>query len=175
MGGMMKTGITEPLTAQWPLLWWCPRKTAQGGTSAWTTDQSIKSKDSYPLQRIDKPLDLVAGSSSFSTLDLPSGYWQVQLSPEYRPKTGGLWQFRVLSNSSTTFESLMDSVLAGVLSQRFLVYLDERLVHGSIFGAALDALRQLMERVTAAGLKLHPDKCHIVRREVETLGHKLHH
>lgn len=100
-----------------------------------------------------KPLDLVAGSSSFSTLDLPSGYWQVQLSPEYRPKTGGLWQFRVLSNSSTTFESLMDSVLAGVLWQRFLVYLDERLVHGSIFAAALDAPRQLMERVTAAGLK----------------------
>ncbi|CAI5668477.1 unnamed protein product, partial [Oreochromis niloticus] len=46
-------------------------------------------------------------------------------------------------------------------------------LHGSSFDAALDALRQVLGRVAAAGLKLHPDKCHFMRREVEFLGHKL--
>ncbi|KAG7454924.1 hypothetical protein JOB18_033421, partial [Solea senegalensis] len=31
----------------------------------------------------------------------------------------------------------------------------------------------VLGRVAAAGLKLHPDKCHFLRREVEFLGHKL--
>ncbi len=38
---------------------------------------------------------------------------------------------------------------------------------------ALESLRRVLERVAAAGLKLHPDKCHIMRREVEFIGHKL--
>ncbi|CAI5696292.1 unnamed protein product [Oreochromis niloticus] len=80
-----------------------------------------------------------------------------------------LRQFKVLTfglcNAPATFERLMDSVLAGVPRQRCLVYLDDLLVHGSSFDAALDALRQVLGRVAAAGLKLHPDKCQFMRRE----------
>ena len=36
---------------------------------------SVTRKDSYPLPRIDESLDLVSGSSWFSSLDLRSGYW----------------------------------------------------------------------------------------------------
>ena len=74
---------------------------------------SVTRKDLYPLPRIDESLVLVSGSSWFSSLDLRSGYWQVPLSPEARPKTAfcmdrGLWQFRVLRfglcNAQATFE-----------------------------------------------------------------------
>ena len=143
---------------------------------------SVTRKDSYPLPRIDESLDLVSGSSWFSSLDLRSGYWQVPLSPEARPKTAfctdrGLWQFRVLSfglcNSPATFERLMDRLLAGIPRQRCLVYLDDILAHGSSFQMALESLRLVLQRVAAAGLKLHPNKCRFMRKEVEFLGHRL--
>ena len=33
----------------------------------------------YPLPRIDDTLDALSGAKWFSTLDMASGYWQVQL------------------------------------------------------------------------------------------------
>ena len=140
----------------------------------------VTKKDSYPLPRIDESLDLVSGSSWFSSLDLRSGYYQVPLDPEARPKTAfctgrGLWQFKVLSfglcNAPATFARLMDQVLAGVPRQQCLVYLDDILAHGCSFDAALGSLRLVLERVRAAGLKLHPAKCFFMQREVSFLGH----
>lgn len=68
---------------------------------------------------------------------------------------------------------LMDKVLAGVQHQQYLVYLDDILVHNSSFEAVLGSLQQVLTRVRVAGLKLHPDKCHFMQREVYFLGHKV--
>jgi len=39
----------------------------------------VTHKDAYPLPRISDVLDTLAGSKLFSTLDLISGYWQVEV------------------------------------------------------------------------------------------------
>lgn len=41
----------------------------------------VTRKDSFPLPRIDVALDALNGATWFSTLDLKSGYWQVELAP----------------------------------------------------------------------------------------------
>ncbi|GFU22384.1 retrovirus-related Pol polyprotein from transposon 412 [Trichonephila clavipes] len=56
---------------------------------AWTIEKlnDVTKKDSYPLPRIDDTLDTLSGHKWFSTLDLKSGYWQVEIHPEDREKT----------------------------------------------------------------------------------------
>lgn len=61
--------------------------------------------------------------SVFLTMDMSSGYWQVELDPADRPQTAfttgdGLYQFKVmpmgLKNSPPTFQRLMELVLRGL-------------------------------------------------------------
>ena len=54
-----------------------------------------------PHPRIDDSIDALSGSCWFSTLDLASGYWQVELEEKDRPKTAfttesGLYQFTAM-------------------------------------------------------------------------------
>ncbi|CAC5382458.1 unnamed protein product [Mytilus coruscus] len=80
-------------------------------------------RPSYPLPRIDDTIDSLSGSKFFSTVDLKSGYYQIPVAKEDRPKTafsfpgGGLWQFKRmpmgLCNSAPVFERLMETVLSG--------------------------------------------------------------
>ena len=44
-------------------------------------------KDAYSLPWIDKTLDSLQGSQWFSSLDLKSGYWQVEMDEESKPLT----------------------------------------------------------------------------------------
>jgi hypothetical protein len=58
-------------------------------------------KNKYPLPRIDDLLDKLNGSTCFSSLDLKSGYYQIQIRDEDKPKTAfrtpfGHYQFKVL-------------------------------------------------------------------------------
>ncbi|CAG2204810.1 unnamed protein product [Mytilus edulis] len=96
-------------------------------------------KDAYPLPRIDDSLEQLSGNKWFSTLDLCSGYWQVEMAEKDRPKTAfasrrGLFQFRQmpfgLACAPATFERLMERVLAGLQWSICLVYLDDIIVCG---------------------------------------------
>ena len=71
-------------------------------------------KDGYALPRIDDTLDCLHGVKWFSTLDLKSGYWQVELEKEAKPLTAftmgplGFWECgRMpfgLTNAPATFK-----------------------------------------------------------------------
>ena len=75
-------------------------------------------KDKYPLPRIDDTIDALHGSKYFSTLDLFSGYWQIEIAEEHKYKTAfvcelGQFEFNRmpfgLTNAPSTFQRLMNN------------------------------------------------------------------
>lgn len=139
-------------------------------------------KDAYPLPRIDDSLDRLQGATWFCTLDLQSGYWQVEMEESDKPKTAFvtrncLFQFIVmpfgLCNSSATFERLMETVLAGLNYKMCLVYIDDIIVFGRTFEETLDNLEQVFGKLENAGLKLKVKKCFLFKKEVLLLGYKV--
>ena len=74
-------------------------------------------KDAYPLPQINDLIDSLEGHSYFTTLDLASGYWQVELDESSKEKSAfvipgdNLLEFNRmtfgLSNAVPTFQRLM--------------------------------------------------------------------
>ena len=116
----------------------------------------------------------------FTTLDLLSGYWQVEVEEKDHEKTAfitheGLFEFTKMSfglcNAPATFQRLMDLILVGLQWKNCLVYLDDILVIGKTFDEHLNNLGLVFNRLRKAGLKLKPSKCFICRKQVTYLGH----
>ena len=140
----------------------------------------VTRKDAQPLPRIDETLYAMGGACYFSTLDLASGYWQVERDPKDKEKTAfvtpyGLYQFNVmpfgLCNAPATFQQLMEQVLAGLHWSVCLVYLDDIIVFSSTVDRHLEILREVLTRLRSAGLKIKPSKCHMLQTSVHYLGH----
>ncbi|GFX31606.1 retrovirus-related Pol polyprotein from transposon 17.6 [Trichonephila clavipes] len=173
--------VIEPSSSSWASPIVLVRK--KDGSTRFCVDHrqlnDVTKKDSYPLPRIDDTLDTLASNTWFSTLDLKSGYWQVEPHPDHKEKTAftmgqGLWQFKVmpfgLCNAPATFEHLMETVLGGLSYNACLVYLDDIIV-GRSFEEHLKYIRRVLQKLKEAKLKLSPSKCHLFRREVTYLRH----
>ena len=155
---MLEDGQIEPSDSAWsgPTV----LVTKKDGNTRFCVDyrrlNARTKKDAFPLPRIDDSLNSLSGQAWFSTLDLASGYWQVRLSENAKPKTAfathsGLFQFAVmpfgLCNAPATFERLMSQVMRGLHWKRCLVYIDNILVFGNDFESALHNLELVLDRV----------------------------
>ena len=136
---MLKQGIIRPSKSAWasPIVL-VPKK---DGNLRFCIDyrklNSVTKKDQYPLPRIEDILDAVGGMHYFSTLDLASGYWQIEMRDEASQKSAfathcGLHEFvRMpfgLCNAPATFQRLMEVVLSDLLWNVCFVYIDDILV-----------------------------------------------
>ena len=137
-------------------------------------------KDAYAIPVISDMLNNLSGASWFSTFDLSSGYWQVRLSEDAQLKSAfctrqGLFQWLImpfgLTNAPGTFQRMMDKVLSGLSWKIAMVYLDDIICIGKSVSDCLTNMEQIFERLSKAGLKLKPKKCHLLQKSVKYLGY----
>uniref|UniRef100_A0A3P9LYG9 Gypsy retrotransposon integrase-like protein 1 n=1 Tax=Oryzias latipes TaxID=8090 RepID=A0A3P9LYG9_ORYLA len=137
-------------------------------------------KDAFPLPRIDESLDALAGAQWFTTLDLASGYSQVEVAEKDKAKTAfctpfGLFEFNRmpfgLCNAPSTFQRLMERLFGDCRFQSVLLYLDDVIIFSSSVEQHLQRLEQVFSRLDAQGLKVKLSKCHFFQKQVKYLGH----
>ena len=86
---MLKRGVIEEYTSPWSSPVVLVKK--KDCTTRFCVDfkklNNVTITDAYPLQRIDDSLAQLSGMKYFSTLDLNSGNWQVEVAEHDREKT----------------------------------------------------------------------------------------
>ena len=138
-------------------------------------------EDAYSLPGIEDALDSLNGACLFTSLDLKSGYWQVELDPESIPLTaftvGPLGFFECTrmpfgsTNALATFQRLMESCLGELHLDWCIIYLDDIIVFSKTPEEHLTRLEAVFERLATAGLKLKPSKCELFQTSLKYLGH----
>ena len=138
-------------------------------------------KDGYSLPWIQDPLYCLHGAVWFSTLDLKSGYWQVELEEEAKPLTAftmgplGFGECECmpfgLTNAPATFQRLMESCFGELHLNWCIIYLDDIIVFSRTLEEHLHRLKAVISKLRAAGLKLKPTKCDLFQQQISYLGH----
>ena len=138
-------------------------------------------KDSYALPRTEETFDALHGSCIFSTLDLKSSYWQVEIEENDKHKTafrvGNLGFFECnrmpfgLTNAPATFQRLIETCMGDLHLNSCLLYLDDIVVFSKSFEEHLTRLEAVFQRLHQAGLKLKTSKCHFFKQSIKYLGH----
>ena len=141
---------------------------------------AVTEKDNYPLPLISEVLETFGKAKYFSTIDLASGYWQVQMNEADKKKTAfitkfGTYEFNVmpfgLCNAPATFQRLMDRVLRSYIGKIAVVYLDDITVYSRTFEQHVQDLQAIFNALRTAQLKLNRDKCHFFLQTIKFLGH----
>jgi hypothetical protein len=136
--------------------------------------------DAYPLPDITEILDQLGQAKYFSSLDLAMGYHQIEMNPSDIDKTAfstkqGHWAYRRmpfgLRTAPATFMRLMNTVLSGLTGTRCFVFLDDIIIYANSLAEHDAKLRAVFGRLRKYNLRLQPDKCEFLRKEVSYLGH----
>ena len=130
---------------------------------------------------IDETLDSLQGSQWFSSLDLKSGYWQVEMDEESKPLTAftvgppGFYECERmpfgLTNAPATFQRLMETCLGDLNLHWCIIYLDDIVIFSKDPASHLERLEAVFQKLEEAGLKLKPSKCELFQRQLAYLGH----
>ena len=167
-------------------LWIVPKKPDSLGNKRWRMVidyRTLNEKtigDAYPLPNITEILDQLGSTKYFSVFDLASGFHQIPMHEPDAQKTAfstphGHYQFNRmpfgLKNAPATFQRLMDQVLSGLQGIELFVYLDDIVLYAGSLREHEIKFNKLAERLRKANLKLQPDKCEFLRKEVAYLGH----
>lgn len=184
---LLQQNIIRPSISPWTSpMWIVPKKADSDGNKKWrlvVDYRKLNEKtidDKYPMPSITEILDKLGRCQYFTTLDLASGFHQIEVHPDDIEKTafsvdGGLYEYlRMpfgLKNAPATFQRVMDHVLRDLSGKCCLVYMDDIIVFSSSLQEHLQSLAKVFEALDRVNLKLQLNKSNFLKKEVAFLGH----
>ena len=184
---MLEQGIIRQSYSPWSSpVWIVPKKSDASGKQKWrlvidyrkVNEKTVS--DRYPIPNITEILDKLGRCMYFTTLDLASGFHQIEMDPAHIPKTaftveGGHYEYlRMpfgLKNAPSTFQRVMDNVLKELVGKICLVYLDDIIIYSTSLQEHIESIKTVFDRLRSSNLKIQMDKCEFLRHEIAFLGH----
>lgn len=184
---MLRDGIIkESISPYTSPVWVVPKKSDASGKKKFRlvidyrklNEKTIS--DKYPIPDITDILDKLGRAKYFSTIDLVSGFHQIQLNDEDTEKTAfsinsGKYEFTRmpfgLKNAPATFQRIMDCILRDAIGIFCFVYMDDIIIFSPSIQEHQRHLRTIFKKLKDANLKVQLDKCEFFRKEVQFLGH----
>ena len=131
--------------------------------------------------RLMKHLIASRGSQWFSSFNLKTGYWQVEMDEESKPLTAftvgplGFYECKRLpfglTNAPATFQRLMETCLGDLNLHWHIIYLDDIVIFSKDLASHLERLEAVFQKLEEVGLKLKPSKHELFWRQLAYLGH----
>lgn len=187
IGKMLDQGIIRPSNSAWSSpIWVVPKKADASGKTKWRIVVDFRKlnektiDDKYPIPNIADVLDKLGNCQYFTTLDLASGFYQVEMDPKDISKTafnvehGHFEYLRMpmgLKNSPSTFQRVMDNVLRELQNTICLVYLDDIIVFSTSLQEHIINLEKVFQKLRESNFKIQMDKSEFLKLETAYLGH----
>lgn len=132
------------------------------------------------MPQILEILESLHGATVFSTLDLKSRYWQLDMEPDSIPKTAFLtpsWLYEFLclplglKHSAASIQKLMEIVLKDLKRECCFGYTDDIVFYSKGEAERLEHLSQVFSCLQKADLTLNLKICNLVQRSLIFFGH----
>lgn len=184
---MLEQGIIRHSNSPWASpVWIVKKKMDASGKNKWRlvidyrklNDKTVA--DKYPIPNINDILDKLGRCMYFSTLDLASGFHQIEVDGKDIQKTAfnvehGHYEFlRMpfgLRNAPSTFQRVMDNILREYIGKICLVYMDDIIVFSTSLQEHMENLSKIFEALRKYNMKVQLDKSEFLQKEVAFLGH----
>ena len=143
-----------------------------------TLNKRCKS-DHFRNENIEPLLDRINGARYYSTIDLSSSFWQVELAAKCRDYTpflhkGKQYKFKRvpfgLSSSTAALLRALDNIFQGEICRYASCYLDDVCIFDDEFETHLRHIDHVISKLREHGFTVKPEKTHFFKREVEFLG-----
>ena len=137
-------------------------------------------KDSYPLPEIEQKVEALVGYKWKCFLDAYKGYHQVQMAAEdedataFHTERGTFCYTKMpfgLRNAGATYQRVMDQVFEEQVGRNVEAYVDDMVIKSKGDEELLDDVKETLERLRGANIKLNPKKCTFGAQEGKFLGH----
>lgn len=184
---MLEDEIIQPSKSPWcsPILL-VPKKSDESGKKRWRLCMDFRKvnektiSDMYPIPSVLEIIESLSDAEFYSSVDLEKGYWQVGMEEQDRELTafkanGKLYEWLRMpmgvKGASATFQRMMNNVLTGLNGEICFVYIDDVVIFGKTLKIHNERLIQVLQRLKEYKLKIKPEKCSLLKREIKFLGH----